>query len=208
MTFTNSWRDGAGGEKIFETANLSVIVRPDLEGWMLSCELEDFKWCAATLSDLEGPFYFLRNYAAEKSGFLQKPPEIIRRPLRDGLSLDARRHAYGSFEIRLRSPAGIVGRYDGHINRAMGSFVLGCISISASEWLVDSYRRQGLGDLMRDAAEEIMGLPAVPHGRNFVHGVLSCLAAKSWSKRAASRNVHGFASDPALEIPEKLGDEK
>ncbi|MBY3432896.1 hypothetical protein HFN89_01730 [Rhizobium laguerreae] len=53
---------------------------------------------------------------------------------------------------------------------------------------------------MRDAAEEVMGLKAVPHGRNFTQGSLSEAAAKSWARRAAARRVPGISPELAVKV--------
>jgi hypothetical protein len=86
----------------------------------------------------------------------------------------------------------------------LATFVLGQDTIQGAEWLDDVARRRGFGDRMRDAAEKVTGMVAVPHGRNFTVGSLSEAASRSWDKRAEVREVLGYGNDVALKIRAKL----
>jgi hypothetical protein len=56
-------------------------------------------------------------------------------------------------------------------------------------------RHVGLGRVMHDIAEELAGLPLIPHGRNLTPGSSSADNEKFWEKRARHRRVPGI-NDP------------
>ncbi len=200
-------QDIGEGESVYENDSVRILVRPDIEGWMVECDRLEFRFLAATRPELDGPIEFLAHHAEEISRLQARDTCSLTRDVGHGLLADVARMPGGFFRVELRKNGGVrVGTYEGFINRSLSSFVLGQATIQGAEMLADRYRGLRLGDAMRDLAEEIMGVPAVPHGRNFAPGGLSDAAARSWSRRARERHVPGITPDLAVNIRRRLAE--
>jgi hypothetical protein len=165
---------------------------------MLECPRLDFKWIARERVGLDEQREFLETYAEVVAEFFARPSTTTVRKIEDGLALVGTFKS-GSFRVTVAGQMETIGHYEGSLNNAMSTYVLGRPAIQGSEWLVNKGRGRGLGDRMRDMAEEITGLVAVPHGRNFAPGGLSDAAVRSWTRRAAGRHVPGLAPDVKVE---------
>jgi len=78
-------------------------------------------------------------------------------------------------------------------------FVVGRNVIDGSPRVDEAYRRKGLSNWMHDLAEEVAGLPFVPHGRNLCVGFLTPGGEAFWDRRSETRNVPGHADPAAAE---------
>lgn len=85
-----------------------------------------------------------------------------------------------------------IGDYCGFLNTPQPTFILGQDTIQGSQNLDDQYRGQGFGARLVDAAEELMGLSAVPHGYLFTPGTTTKEADRFWAKRADAGRVPGL----------------
>lgn len=200
--FTYTWN---GGHAIDE-----ITVARCLDGWRLISENPDFQWHAQELGDLEHQFQFLIAHAQEIDALKSRPLLSINGVEHGNATLRARRLADGCFVVeafdRARDP---VSKYEGHLNGAMSAWMLDKNSISGSHHISDErFRRTGLGDKMRDLAQDLMELPAVPSGMRvtssgmeFDNAKVSPAAQRSWIKRNADvKPVPGLTTDVGMRV--------
>jgi hypothetical protein len=83
-----------------------------------------------------------------------------------------------------------VGGLGFELTKWPGSYVIGRPTIDGGGAL-HGYTRRGFGTAMYDIAEELLGLPVVPHGVNGVRGTQSRDALRFWEKRKSDRQVPG-----------------
>ncbi|MCZ7860987.1 hypothetical protein O9X98_06175 [Agrobacterium salinitolerans] len=179
-------------------------ITPLLSGWQLKGP--NFEWVADHLDELVGICGFYEGYLERREARTHCQPTSFEDDLGDGFRLTAHGSPNGRFEVRIKLDGTTVGRYDGFLNNPTATFVLGQDTIQGAELLELVARRRGFGDKMRDAAERVTGLTAVPHGRNFTNGTLSDDAAKSWDRRAATRKVPGYGNDVATKMRTRMTD--
>lgn len=215
MGYFDDWNDAGKGYLTSAVADKLLVVRPSLDGWVLRLstggELEpwslDFLWQAETLDELEGAARFLEKYVKQTELLSSRPDITTVNEIEGGFTIEANRLRGRSFRVFLRDAKGeTVGDYSGFLNTALPSFVMGEITIQGSEMLSDIARGKGIGDKMRDAAEAVMELKAVPHGRTFTQGSLSEAAARSWAKRAATKYVPGLSPNIHVDVRRKLAE--
>lgn len=215
MGYFDDWNNAGKGYLTSAVADKLLVVRPSLDGWVLRLstggELEpwslDFMWQAETLDGLEGAARFLEKYVKQTELLSSRPDITTVTEIEGGFTIEANRLKGRSFRVFLRDAKGeTVGDYSGFLNTALPSFVMGEMTIHGSAVLPDSARGKGIGDKMRDAAEAVMELKAVPHGRTFTQGSLSEAAAKSWAKRAAAKYVPGLSPNIHVDIRRRLAE--
>jgi hypothetical protein len=209
MAFFDGWTNGRGGSLEYQDDNVRLLVRPSADGWMLAVTDErgeipyhpDFQWIADSREMLEGMAKFVIDYASKKAELALRPDIQRETAIEGGWRIVARRERGTSFVVTLHNETGeSIGEYAGFLNTTLPTFVLGEMTIHGSHVLSDVARGKGIADRMRDAAEDMMGLKAVPHGRNFTQGSLSETAAKSWTRRAAEKRVPGITPELAVKI--------
>ncbi|MCV9964091.1 hypothetical protein OIU34_19605 [Pararhizobium sp. BT-229] len=213
MAFFDDWTSGRGGGLEYRDDNVRLLARPCPDGWMLFVTDDEgevpyhpaFRWNAETLEMLEGMAAFVIDYASKKAELAARPDIRKETELEDGWKIVARRERGTSFIVTLHTETGEhVGEYAGFLNTPLPTFVLGETTIQGSQTLSDVARGKGLADRMRDAAEDVTGLRAVPHGRNFTQGSLSEAAAKSWARRASAKRVPGITPELAVNVRREL----
>lgn len=213
MAFFDDWTKGRGGSLEYRDENVRLLVRPCADGWMLVTTDEAgevpyhpaLQWNAETLEMLEGMAIFVIDYSSRKEVLAARPDIEKETELADGWKIVARRERGTRFVVTLYTEVGgRVGEYAGFLNTQLPTFVLGEMTIHGSQVLSEIARGKGLADRMRDAAEDVMGLKAVPHGRNFTQGSLSEAAAKSWMRRAAGKRVPGITPELAVNVRQAL----
>ncbi len=213
MAFFDDWTNGRGGSLEYLGENVRLLARPCPDGWMLFTTDEagevpyhpEFRWTADTLQMLEGMAAFVIDFASKKAEMADRPDIQKEIELDGGWKIVARRRRGTDFDVSLHTETGQqVGTYAGFINAPLPTFVLGEMTIHGSHVLFDVARGKGLAERMRDAAEDVMGLNAVPHGRNFTEGSLSKPAEKSWMRRAAAKRVPGLTPDIAVNVRREL----
>ncbi|MCS4090178.1 hypothetical protein [Rhizobium sp. BK176] len=219
MAFFDDWTIGRGGSLVYQDDNVNLLVQPNADGWMLAVTDErgeipyhpTFQWNAESIEMLEGMAAFVIDYASKKAELSSRPDIQRETEIDGGWKIVAKRERGTSFIVTLHDDAGeSIGEYAGFLNTLLPTFVLGEMTIQGSQMLSDIARGKGIADRMRDAAEDVMGLKAVPHGRNFTQGSLSESAAKSWARRASQRRVPGLTPELAvkvrLELAKTVGD--
>jgi hypothetical protein len=197
------WQQEDHGALSIQIGQDEVRLAPMLiGGWHLSGT--GFSWVSDRFDEIVGICQFYEGYLLRKDA--RRGGEVVsfEEDLGDGFRLTANSSPRGRFEVRIKLGDTVVGRYDGFQNSATATFVLGEDTIQGAEMLEDVARRKGFGDKMRNAAERVTGLKAVPHGRNFTAGSLSQDAAKSWDRRAADRNVLGYGKDLATKMRTRM----
>jgi hypothetical protein len=202
MKFLESWRREARGELTLDLGETVMRISPLVNGWLLHCP--NFEFVGNSLDDLEGAVGFYIGYVERNEQRRGNSEASITEDLGDGFELTATANNRLSFQVEIRRNGEIVGRYDGFPNNPTATFVLGQDTIQGAEMLDPIARRRGFGDKMRDAAERITGLVAVPHGRHFTYGSLSDAAAKSWERRATDKNVPGYGTDLGLQLRHRM----
>ena len=212
MSFFDNWTPGRGGSLKCGDSNIHLLVRPSQDGWiMIQTDSTgaihphtDFDWIADELQMLESMASFVIDYEARKAELAERPDVRKETALEDGWKIVARREEGTFFRVTLHDDAGReVGEYAGFVNNARPTFVLGEMTIQGSHRLAEAARGKGLADRMRDAAEEVMELKAVPHG-NFTQGSLSPAAARSWDRRADVKPVPGISPDIGVKVRREL----
>lgn len=213
MAFFDDWTNGRGGSLEYQDDNVRLLARPCPDGWMLFTTDEtgdvpyrpDFRWAAETLQMLEGMAAFIIDYSSKKAELTAQRDVQKEIELEGGWKLVARREEGTNFRVTLRTETGDeAGEYVGFVNTPLPTFVLGEMTIHGSQILSEVARGNGIADKMRDVAEELMGLKAVPHGRNFTQGSLSEAAAKSWARRVAAKRVPGITPEIAVNVRREL----
>ncbi len=215
MDYFEDWKRVDCGYLVQELCDRLIVVRQSLDGWVLMLSggdvfepsRPDFIWASPDVDGLEGPARFLQEYFQEVEKLRRRPDIEEATDLGDGVVIIAAREGGTSFKVTLTQDGEVAGKYNGFLNEPLPSFVLGEITIHGAANLSEQMRGKGLGDKMRDAAEAIMELKAVPHGLNFTQGSLSPSAEKSWLRRAAQRKVPGLSPDLAVDIRRKLARE-
>lgn len=105
-----------------------------------------------------------------------------------------------SFTALLAAPDGkTVGSYSGRTNTPLATFVFGERTIHGSQTMQEAHKGRGLANLLVDAAEQLTGLPAAPHGHMFTPGSCSEAAWRFWTKRATLKHVPGLGGDPVVQ---------
>lgn len=192
------WRREDRGELSLKVGESEIRIVPLLEGWYLSGP--DFDWVESRLEDLAGVAEFYEGYLRRREHRFELQKTVVSEDLGDEFSLEATLYPGASFQVHIKHKGRIVGRYEGFPNGPLATFVLGEDTIQGAEMLDEFARRRGFGDKMRDAAERITGLSAVPHGRNYTTGSLSDLAERSWSRRAETKKVLGYGTDIGIKV--------
>jgi hypothetical protein len=209
MAFLDNWTNGRGGSLEYQDDNVRLLVRPNADGWMLvvtdaAGEVPyhpHFQWNAEALEMLEGLAAFVIDYSSRKAELSSRTDIQQETEIEGGWKIVARRERGTSFMVTVHTETGEeVGEYSGFLNTMLPTFVIGEMTIQGSEFLSDIARGKGIGDRMRDAAELVTGMKAVPHGRNFTQGSLSEAAAKSWARRASARRVPGITPELAVKV--------
>ncbi|MBY3151434.1 hypothetical protein HFO56_03400 [Rhizobium laguerreae] len=203
MNFAH-WQQEAHGAMSLQIGEDELRLTPMLSGWQLHGP--KFSWVSDHLDEMVGICEFYEGYLKRQAERRNGKTATYEEDLRNGFLLTASASPSGRFEVRIRLDGAIVGQYDGFLNSARATFVLGQDTIQGAELLEPVARRRGFGDKMRDAAERVTGLTAVPHGRNFTPGTLSSDAAKSWDRRAARREVPGYGDDLATKMRFRMVD--
>jgi hypothetical protein len=198
MGYFESWEHKGGG--VYVSGDMRAS--PLLEGYLLTTP--DFRWVADSLNDLEGICDFYSGFVDRAGKRREREITSIREDLGDGFELVGEGYRGASFDIRIKLNGKEVGYYQGFLNNICATFVLGEDTIQGGEMLEDVARGRGFGDKMRDAAERMIGLTAVPHGRNFTTGSLSNAPSKSWDRRAAERKVPGYGNDIQTKLRSRM----
>lgn len=204
MAHFEHWQREAHGELSLRLGDNEIRIAPLLDGWRL--EGPNFSWVENSLEDLVGIWEFYQGYLERHQKRCKSRRVTISEDLGDGFELVADGHAGASFQVRIDHDGICVGRYDGFLNTPAATFVLGQDTIQGAEMLEPIARRRGFGDKMRDAAERVTGLTAVPHGRNYTPGSLSDAASKSWDRRSKARPVPGYGNDMGTHMRSRMMD--
>jgi hypothetical protein len=204
MSYFDNWTQAPYGEVDNTIAGERVRVIPLLRGWLLECS--SLSWFSEDKEGLQGMVEFLAGYNERKIARGRQASVRVTEDLGNGFSLLGQVASGSSFRIHLSLEGKKVGYYEGFLNTAISTFVLGQDAIQGAEWLDDCARGKGFGDKMRDLAERITGLPAVPHCRNFAPGGLSDAAAKSWDRRSKFKPVLGHGTDVGVKIRKAMVD--
>lgn len=201
MGHFDNWERKGRGVRALVVGKTEIAVTPLLRGWLLTAP--EFFWSADTLEELAGVARSCEDHARNELARADFKTVELEEDLGEGFSLRATGGGSG-FRVNVSLNGSPVGSYWGFTNWPMATFLLGQETIQGQATLSDVARGRGIGDRMRDAAETVMGLKAVPHGRNFTHGSLSEAAAKSWERRAAARGVPGYGDDIGTKVRKRM----
>jgi hypothetical protein len=156
-------------------------------------------WNAPTIEDVLDFASCAERHYARIEALRAKGDDTRRRQIDGDLLAVVRREDGLRFRISLHHrDDGEVGHYFGAANGPLQAWIMGEDTIQGSRTLREGFRGRGLGEVLVDLAEEVMGLPAVPHGHAFARGDTSVSAKRAWNRRAGSRRVPGMDGDPEM----------
>lgn len=208
MNTGSEWatREGGSLERRGPAGDLHVLL-PVMSGWRLEHYPAehiptpwhmDFFWEAPNPDLLLAFSDFLSEQAERDTQVRTEKTAVVRSD--DGYVAVADWRGTNSFTALLASPEGkTVGSYSGSTNTPLATFVFGERTIHGSQTLHETHMGKGLANLLVDAAEQLTGLPAAPHGHMFTPGSCSEAAWKFWNKRAASKRVPGLNGDQIVQ---------
>ena len=199
----DGWQRSKGGTLTKEVFGQDVSITPIIGGVRL--DADGLSWITDNLDDMAPMVQFYEAFMSRKEARYEREYQEFEEDLGDGFTLVAK-GGITNFDVSVWYGSEQVGYYQGFTNSAIATFVLGRDTVQGAEVLEQVARRRGFGDRMRDAAEKLTGLPAVPHGRNFTTGSLSEAAVKSWDRRAKVKGVPGYGTDLGVGIRKKLAE--
>jgi hypothetical protein len=204
MNIGSDWepRDGGSLERHGPTGDLHRLL-PVCSGWRLEHYPSDtiptpwhidFFWEAQNPELLLSFSDFLADQAEKDANARMDNKAVIRND--DGYIAIADWRGTNTFTALLAAPDGkTVGSYSGRTNTPMATFVFGQRTIHGNQTMQEAHMGRGLANLLVDAAEQLTGLPAAPHGHMFTPGSCSEAAWRFWTKRAAHKPVPGLTGD-------------
>lgn len=198
--------EGKSYTRVTSSGQVHIIEeRPD--GWefrshdpdRLSVRKHVFYWHETELADLFDVAKLVDALEIKRAEFEDAPKTFEIVPLSDQVNAGVTWHGR-YFDVCLRDLEGVeIGRYYGGLNSQLSDFVYGEVTITGSQEIDEGpHRGKGYASKAVDAAEKVMGLRAVPHGRMFAPGHLSDLAAESWRKRNLRTPVLGMNDEPEI----------
>ncbi|MCV9964665.1 hypothetical protein OIU34_22500 [Pararhizobium sp. BT-229] len=208
MNTGSEWatREGGSIDRRGPAGDLHVLL-PVISGWRLEHYPAehiptpwhmDFFWEAPNPDLLLAFSDFLSEQAEQDTMARTDKTAVVRGE--DGYVAVADWRGTNSFTALLASPDGrTIGSYSGRTNSPLATFVFGERTIHGSQSLQETHMGKGLANLLVDAAEQLTGLHAAPHGHMFTPGSCSEAAWRFWNKRATHKRVPGLNGDQIVQ---------